>query len=114
MNALPNWRGVFSVTHEVGDFTILGRANYYGSYENSNGGSTISVVQEFDPEVLFDIEASYDVDENVRISLGARNVLDEYPALGEIGETCCGRLYRSDSIVDWQGGYYYAKAAVKF
>ena len=114
LNGLPNWRGVFAVTHEIGDITLLGRANYYGSYENSNGGSTITRTQDFDPEILFDIEASYDVDEALRLTLGARNVFDEYPALGTIGETCCGRLYRSDSVVDWQGGYYYAKATVKF
>jgi iron complex outermembrane receptor protein len=114
LNGLPNWRGVFTATHKIGDLSLLGRANYYGSYENSNGGGTVTQVQEFDGEVLFDIEASYAIDENVTVTFGARNVFDEYPALGTIGETCCGRLYRSDSIVDWQGGYYYGKAAVKF
>lgn len=114
LNGLPNWRGVFTATHTMGDLTLLGRANYYGAYENSNGGGTITQTQDFDPEILFDIEASYDFDESLRLTIGARNVFDEYPALGTIGETCCGRLYRSDSIVDWQGGYYYAKASVKF
>lgn len=113
-NGLPNWRGVFTVTHETGPLTLLARANYYGAYKNSNGSGTITAIQEFDPEVQFDIEASYDLSDAVKVSLGVRNLFDEYPAPGEIGETCCGRIYRSDSIVDWQGGYYYARVRADF
>ncbi|MEO0548444.1 MAG: TonB-dependent receptor [Pseudomonadota bacterium] len=113
-NALPEWRGVFTVVHETGPFMFTGRANYYGEYENSNGGSTITQIQEFDPVVQFDIEAAYEVSEVLTFAIGARNVTDEYPDEGTIGETCCGRIYRSDSIVDWQGGYYYAKAIARF
>ncbi|MEM9938719.1 MAG: TonB-dependent receptor [Pseudomonadota bacterium] len=113
-NALPDWRGVFTVVHETGPFTFTGRANYYGEYENSNGGSTITQIQEFDPVVQFDIEGAYEVSDVLTLALGVRNVTDEYPDEGTIGETCCGRIYRSDSIVDWQGGFYYAKAVAKF
>lgn len=113
-NGLPNWRGVFTATHEAGPITLVGRANYYGSYENSNGGSTVSVIQEFDPTVQFDVEGTYAFSDMLSLSVGARNVFDKYPDPGTIGETCCGRVYRSDSIVDWQGGYYYAKAVARF
>lgn len=113
-NGLPDIRAVLTATHDVGNFSFLGRANYYGSYENSNGGSTITQIQEFDPEVQFDIEGAYTFMENYRLAIGARNVFDGYPAPGEIGETCCGRIYRSDSIVDWQGGYYYSKFTATF
>ena len=115
VNGLPNWRGVFTVTHDIGDLTLLGRANYYGSYENA-GNSTLANIQEFDPEILIDLEGTYNVDDNVAVTFGLRNAFDEYPDLGDdaVGETCCGRLYRSDSVVDWQGGYYYGKLTVKF
>lgn len=113
-NGLPDWRGVFTVTHETGPLTLLARANYYGSYKNSNGSSVVTAIQEFDPEVQFDVEASYKLSDAVRVSLGVRNLFDEYPAPGEIGETCCGRIYRSDSVVDWQGGYYYARVRADF
>ena len=109
VNGTPQWRGVFSAKHDYEDFTILIRANYYGSYENSNGGGTITATQKFDPEVLFDAEISYQISDMLGLSLGARNMFDEYPAKGTIGESCCGRIYRSDSIVDWQGGYYYLR-----
>jgi len=113
-NGTPEFRAVLTGVHDIGDFSFLGRANYYGAYENSNGGSSISVTQEFDPEIQFDIEGSYTFDDRYKLSVGARNVFDNYPDPGEIGETCCGRIYRSDSIVDWQGGYYYMKATADF
>ena len=113
-NGEPEWRGVFSVLHEAGPWTFLGRASYYGEYDNSDsgGGQTpTSLVQNFSPEVLVDLEASYQISDSVRLSLGARNVFDEYPDAADpaIGDSCCGRVYRSDSSVDWQGGYYYLK-----
>lgn len=113
-NGTPELRAVLTGVHDIGNFSVLGRANYYGSYENSNGGSTISVTQEFDPEIMFDLEGSYTISDKYKLSVGARNVFDAYPAPGEIGETCCGRIYRSDSIVDWQGGYYYSKFTADF
>ena len=114
-NGEPKWRGVFSAVHEMGPWTLIGRANYYGSYENSNTNAV--KVQEFDPKILVDIEASYQVSDIVKVSLGARNVFDEYPDAADyanIGDSCCGRIYRSDSVVDWQGGYYYAKLKASF
>ena len=48
------------------------------------------------------------------IAIGARNAFDEYPPLDMIREECCGALYRSDSVVDWQGGYYYLRARHAF
>lgn len=114
VNADPNWRGVFTVAHSMGDFDFTVRANYYGGYSNSDGSSTVSVVQDFKPEIFFDLEAGYSFLDHYKIALGARNIFDNYPAPGMIGESCCGRIYRSDSIVDWQGGYYYAKVTASF
>ncbi len=113
LNGDPNWRGVFTAIHNIGGFTGLARVSYYGSYSNSDG-SPITVVQDFGSEFLLDLEASYTFLDHYKIAIGARNILDNYPDPGMIGETCCGRIYRSDSIVDWQGGYYYGRVEVSF
>ncbi len=112
-NQDPEWRGVFTVNHDFGAWSLLGRANYYGDYSNANN-STLTTIQDFSGKVLFDLEASFDVDEYFTLAVGARNIFDEYPDAGTMGETCCGRIYRSDSIIDWQGGYYYLKATADF
>jgi iron complex outermembrane receptor protein len=74
-----------------------------------------NVIQEWEPEVLVDLEVSWDVNETYTITVGGRNIFDEYPDADTTGESATnGRIYRSDSLVDWQGGFYFAKVAAKF
>jgi len=91
----------------------MARATYYGPYKNSDGSATITKTQDFSSKVYFDLEASYTFMDNYRLAIGARNLFDAYPDVGnfEVGQ---GRIYRSDSVLDWQGGYYYAKVSLKF
>ena len=114
-NGTPETRGVFSVKHSMDDFSVTGRVSYYGGYENA-ASSSLDVIQEWDAEYMFDLEGTYFINETLSVSLGARNLFDNYPDPGSdaMGETCCGRIYRSDSIVDWQGGYYYMKLNATF
>ncbi|MBB4210493.1 iron complex outermembrane receptor protein [Rhodothalassium salexigens DSM 2132] len=118
-NGLPDWRSVINVTHTLGDWRFLARASLFSGYEQSQVGDTpdtLAAVQKFGAEVLFDFEASYAVTERLRLAAGARNLFDTYPDPGSdaVGETCCGRIYRSDSIVDWQGGFYYFRMEYMF
>lgn len=115
-NGPLSWRANLSATHSVGKFTFLARANIFGPYENSNSGGANGTIQDFGEEVLIDVEGSYDLNDAITLSVGARNLLDEYPDAGDpaISDTCCGRIYRSDSEVDWQGGFYYVRAVAKF
>jgi iron complex outermembrane receptor protein len=133
-NAAPKFRGAFSATHTLGDFTFMARANYTGDYTVSNcltGTATDGFTcnknassaypqgltkQEMPAEVLFDIEFGWQATDTLSLALGARNVLDSYPAEGNpyLQETTNGRIYRSDSIVDWQGGFYYLRAKQTF
>ena len=58
------------------------------------------------------------LNENFRVSVGGRNIFDEFP--DEIDRTvndndyCCGRVYASGSIVPWQGGYWYLRFNADF
>ena len=111
-NAIPEWRGVASAKHSFDDLTLLVRANVYGSYENAIS-SDATTRQEYDPTVFFDLEATYQISENVSIAAGARNIFDEYPDKDN-GDECCGAVYWSSNIVDWQGGYYYMRLNTVF
>jgi iron complex outermembrane receptor protein len=114
-HAAPRWRSTLSATHEVGKFKILGRANIYGPYKNMFSVSRPTVIQEFDTELLFDTEISYQATDTYSMAIGARNLFSNYPDPDLTGESATnGRLYRSDSIVDWQGGFWYAKVSATF
>lgn len=115
-NGTPETRGVVSVKHAMDDFQVVVRMNYYGEYENTLD-NTLETTQKFGAEYQFDVEGTYFISENLSLIAGARNIFDEYP--DEVndnmaGDACCGRIYLSDSIVDWQGGYYYAKFVATF
>jgi len=111
-NAIPQWRGVFSSRSNFDLLSVLVRANIYGSYENALNSSA-SNIQEYDASVLFDVELSYQLSDSLSIAAGARNLFDTYPDEDE-GDMCCGAIYWSANIVDWQGGYYYARLNYTF
>nr|WP_317931160.1 TonB-dependent receptor [Halioxenophilus sp. WMMB6] len=115
-NATPEIRGVITARHSFEALTLMLRANYYGSYEDANGGSSISAVQEYGQEVMFDLEGTYHFNDTFSVTLGGRNIFDEYPdkADKEINDYCCGRVYSSNTIVPWQGGYYFLRLDAEF
>ena len=110
----PRWRGTATVFHKFGPFTGVARASVYGPYKNMFS-ATNTVVQKWDPEIFVDLEGSWDMTEQARVTLGVRNVFDNFPDRDKIGESATnGRIYRSDMIVDWQGGFYYMKLNYNF
>ena len=113
-NAQPRWRSVLSASHEIGKFKAVGRATIWGPYKNMFSVAN-PVVQEWDPEVFFDTELSYQATDTYSVAIGARNLFSNYPDPDKTGEAATnGRLYRSDSLVDWQGGFWYAKVSATF
>jgi iron complex outermembrane recepter protein len=118
----PKYRGVFTVNHKAGIVSLMGRLNYYGKTSQSNilNAGTPAVptffVQKLNDALQLDLEIGIDINEQTSLSFGARNLLDDYPDLGDpaLAETSNGRLYRSDSIVDWQGGFYYGRVKYSF
>lgn len=116
-NQLPNLRWNATAFHTFGNFTIMGRARYFGESEDSDNTSPLSV-QTYDPTVFFDLEGSWQINQNLRATIGGRNIFDEYPdkvdRIASDNDYCCGRLYQSASVVDWQGGYYYARLRMDF
>lgn len=120
-NFTPEWRGTVTATHGFGDLSLLARANFYGSYENSNNNGEVTAsnpggltFQDYGEEVFIDLEATYRINSNLSVSLGGRNIFDEFPDEDGIGDYGNGRIYASDTIVDWQGGYYYLNLKADF
>lgn len=110
----PNWRGVFTARHDMNALSLIGRLSWYGESTNANTGGTPLRFQTFDDIYFFDLEAQYSFNEMIKLSLGGRNLFDEYPEIDSISDFCCGRLYNSGTAVDWQGAYYYGRLAINF
>ena len=71
-------------------------------------------IQDYDATWFLDLEATYRLNDMVSLTLGGRNIGDEYPEKDQIGDYCCGRVYASGSYVDWQGAFYYGRINVNF
>ena len=108
----PATRGALTLRHAWGPADLLLRSRYFGEYSNANTAA-LQRVQKFGGEVLLDLEGSFTLDERYTIRIGAENVLDNYPDPGEF-EVCCGRIYRSDSIMPWQGRLFYLQLGISF
>jgi len=110
----PNWRGVITARHDWNDLTVVGRMSYYGESTNSNTGGNPLRTQVYGSLWYTDIEGQYRFNDVFRLSLGARNIWDDYPDQDSISDYCCGRLYSSGTGMDWQGAYYYGRLNVDF
>ena len=108
----PAVRGTLTLRHAWGLVDVLLRARYFGEYSNASTAA-LDRVQDFGGEVLLDLEAAFSLGERYTLRIGAENILDNYPDPGEF-EACCGRIYRSDSIMPWQGRLFYAQLGISF
>ena len=113
-NGPPRWRGIVTAVHSAGRISALVRSTLWGPYRNMFSAQH-PVVQTFKPSVYVDVELRYSLDERRRITLGARNLFDEYPAADRTGETnAAGQIYRPDSYPDWQGGFTFLRMDYAF
>lgn len=123
-NATPELRTVITANHTIDKLSFTARANYYGGYEDSNGTnadneSEPAFIQDYGAEIMFDLQASYTFSDVWRLTVGGRNIFDEYPDEAEkaapgSNDYCCGRIYSSNTIVPWQGGYYFLRLDATF
>ena len=111
-NGLPAMRGVVTARHGWGMWDFMVRLRWFGEYSNAQTG-LLRDIQSFDPEVLVDVEAAWRVGGRYRLKAGVENALDNYPDPA-VYETCCGMVYRRDSVVPWQGVLYYLQLGVRF
>jgi iron complex outermembrane receptor protein len=117
VNFDPQWRGIFTGMHTIGDLQLIARLQWYGESTNSNSGGTGPDGLRFQtlPDFYqFDLEGQWQINDMFELSAGARNLFDEYPDRDTISDYCCGRVYSSGTVVPWQGGYYYARLRADF
>ncbi|MEO0422043.1 MAG: TonB-dependent receptor [Pseudomonadota bacterium] len=116
-NADPNLRFNVMGVHSVGPFSVLARGRFFGPSDNSDNTTPLSI-QEYDSTLFVDLEASYQITDNVRMTVGGRNIFDTFPdevdRIASDNDFCCGRIFASSSIVPWQGGFYYARLNASF
>ena len=105
----PAMRYVLSANHTWGQgWQLLARARHYdGFVEFSTDDASARL--DADPRVLVDVELSFAVDRQLTMTLGAENVLDEYPTRQH--RNVSGLLYAETAPYGSHGGFYYVRLA---
>jgi len=122
--ASPRVRVNLGALWKVGAWTVNLRENYFGkSSDQQSTDGAVYYETKIKPTLLTDLEVSYQMSKAWTLSLGANNLFNEYPdqvnaqLLAEQRanlDNTAVTIYPSFSPFGINGGYYYARLAVKF
>ena len=109
----PGARAVLSIAAVLGRIgPAPARQLLRGATPNASTAS-LAEIQHFGGTLFVDFEATWARGDRYRLKLGSHNLFDTYPDRGEF-EVCCGRIYRSDSLLSWQGRSVYLQFSASF
>ena len=133
----PENRGIFTATHSIGDLRLLGRASFYDSWVQADGGAgsnggpsdtayvaggtayqlrcQINEDHCYDSQWIFDLEAAYTFNERYMVAVGANNIFDEFgpkDLANEDGSIGSGNTYETGTPYGFDGGFYYLRLRV--
>jgi len=112
-NNLPFHKANLSINHNFGVISGMIRANYYSGTIDERGGGVLEDKEVVDPATLLDMELTYPVSDNLRLVLGANNILNTYPT--EIATRASqGMPYPRRTPIGYHGGMGYFKAMFQF
>lgn len=105
---LPESRWNISANHQLDDWRFLLRLSYYNSYYDSEDDRT------YGDEFIVDAEVEYHLSDSYAVTIGAQNLLDEYPDVNPNGAEQTGRSYGQFNPAGFNGGFYYARVKYNF
>ena len=101
--ALPETRWNLTANHNYQNWRFLARLNFNDKFYDSEDGAT------YGSEVTVDAELAYTFNDRYSVTLGAQNLLDEYPDDTSQAGASLGRQYPQFSPLGFDGGYYYLR-----
>lgn len=109
---LPRYRGNATLTHSASNWHAMTRVNYYGKYTElhvNSPGLPIHAGSEW----TVDAEAGYNILPSVELSVGATNLLNNYPDINPY-RFILGSKYPTTSPMGIAGGTYYVQLQFRF
>ena len=104
----PDYNATVTGTYTIGQFMVLSRVRYYGSWTDSSGNATGVIFQSFPGVAFADLELTYKITPHYSITAGAEDVGDTYPARATYNANR-GLLYSRNSPYDTNGGNYFVR-----
>ena len=110
---IPEHTANLQANYAFGKWDVFGRMRYYGEWRDYSGNSTGDIFQDFGAMVLFDLGATYQVNDNLSVRVGAENVFDQYPDEATY-QASRGLIYSRNAPYDTDGGQYYLRLDLSF
>ena len=107
--ALPETRYNITANHHMDNgLRLLGRISYYDDWFDSEDGAA------YGGEFITDLEAAYEFNDSVTVTLGGQNILDTFPSENVGARSGVGNRYSQYTPFGFNGAYYYARLGYKF
>lgn len=104
---LPRHKGSFTAIYYADSWSLMGRANYYGSWIQSINSGNLNNLIIAPTSVLLDAEFVYNFNESFGLALGSNNITDDNGPIDPSHSS--GRKYSSTSPFGANGRFMYAK-----
>ena len=120
---LPKTRWNFTVNHDAGSWSLMGRLNYFGSFWDSEDGRNAKdedfvseswLYPAYGGKALLDLELGIPLGEHVALAFGAENLLNTYPDVNPYGAHTVGNQYGQFSPFGFNGSFYYTRLSYSF
>ncbi len=116
LETIPNFTTHLSADYELGRWRLTGRARHFGSWTYVANTSAASPVYEvIGAETFFDLIGSFELADNINVSVGVENLLDNY--IQEVGLVTVrnnGRRYPGGAPYENDGRQLYARIGFRF
>lgn len=110
---LPAHRASLSMIQGLNNLSSNIRVNVYGGFYEDHLDAAAGLDIYAGAEVTLDIDISYQLNANFRLSAGAKNLFDNRPDINPFkGEA--GALYPATSPIGINGGFYYLRGMYEF
>jgi len=111
----PRTKFIGTVNYRINKFSTMARGTYFGEVTELSTSSDTNgnyYDQTFSSQTVFDLSLSYDLTQNIRISVGSNNIFDKYPDI--MREENRGFYLYSNSQQGSNGAYYYGRVLFNF
>ena len=111
-DGISNYRAYATLSHGAARWRGHVRLNYFGEYQEAHLNSLGRLI-DAGSQVTVDIEAGFDVSDNIQLIVGAQNIFDSFPEDNPFAGAT-GARYSITSPMGFNGGFYYGKVRFNF
>jgi len=112
-NGDPEFRAYVTARHNwANSVSASVRVSWFGDYQTSN--NSLTEFETMEGTTYWDFDVTWDVNDAFSVTFGGNNIFDEYPGPAPSFRSCCGIPVDRNTVMGWQGSYYYVRGAFRW